>query len=57
MYRPISLLCIISKVMESVVQSQLQTYLLDNHLLSDRQFGFIPHHSTADILTILTQNW
>ena len=57
MYRPISLLCIISKVMESVVQSQLQTYLLDNHLLSDRQFGFIPHHSTTDVLTILTQNW
>ena len=57
MYRPISLLCIISKVMEAVVQNQLQSYLLCNHLISDRQFGFRPHHSTADILTILTQNW
>ena len=54
MYRPISLLCIISKVMEAVINRQLQKYLLGNGLISDRQFGFRPHHSTADILTILT---
>ena len=57
MYRPISLLSNISKVMEAVVQSQLQKYLLQHHLISDRQFGFRPHHSTADILTILSQQW
>ena len=43
--------------MESIVQSQLQAYLLRNHLISDRQFGFRPHHSTADMLTILSQQW
>ena len=57
MYRPISLLSNISKVMETIVQIQLQTYLLKNHLISDRQFGFRPHHSTADLLTILPQQW
>jgi len=57
MYRPISLLCIISKIMEAAVQNQLQKHLLGNQLISDRQFGFRPHHSTADILTILTQEW
>ena len=57
MYRPISLLSNISKVMESVVQKQLQTYLLQHNLISDRQFGFRSHHSTADILTILSQQW
>lgn len=57
MYRPISLLCIISKVMEAAVNNQLRKYLLGNGLLSDRQFGFRPHHSTTDILTILTQQW
>ena len=57
MYRPISLLCIISKIMEAVVQKQLQSYLLGNHLISARQFGFRPHHSTADVLNIFTQNW
>jgi len=57
MYRPISLLSIISKVMEAIVQNQLQNYLLGSHLISKRQFGFRPHHSTADVLTILTQKW
>ena len=56
-YRPISLLCIISKVMESVVDKQLQNHLLQNNLLSSRQFGFRPVHSTGDLLTILSQNW
>ena len=57
MYRPISLLSNISKVMETIVQIQLQTYLLKYHLISDRQFGFRPHHSTADLLTVLSQQW
>ena len=57
MYRPISLLSNISKLMEAVIHNQLQEYLLQNHLISDRQFGFRPHHSTADILTILSQQW
>ena len=56
-YRPISLLCIISKVMESVVNKQLQKHLFQNNLISNRQFGFRPGHSTADLLTILSQNW
>ncbi|KAI8511966.1 hypothetical protein Bbelb_110660 [Branchiostoma belcheri] len=37
MYRPISLLSNISKVMEAVVQTELQKYLLQNNLISDRQ--------------------
>ena len=56
-YRPISLLCIISKVMESVVDKQLQNHLLQNNLISSRQFGFRPGHSIGDLLTILSQNW
>ena len=56
-YRPISLLCIISKVMESVVNKQLQNHRLQNNLLSSRQFGFRPGHSTGDLLIILAQNW
>ena len=56
-YRPISLLSIISKVMESAVSKQLQNHLLTNKLISSRQFGFRPHHSTADLLTILAQTW
>ena len=56
-YRPISLLSVVSKVMEAAVQKQLQNYLLRNHLFSSRQFGFRPDHSTADLLTIFSQTW
>ena len=56
-YWPISLLMIISNVMETVVNKQLQNHLLNNKLISSRQFGFRPHHSTADLLTILAQTW
>ena len=55
MYRSISFLT--SEVVEAVVRNQLQTYQLQNHLISDRQFSFRPHHSTADTLTILSQQW
>ena len=43
--------------MESVIDKQLQNHLLQNNLLSSRQFGFRPGHSTGDILTNLAQNW
>ena len=56
-YRPISLLSIMSKVMEAVVQDHLQRYLLGNNLISERQFGFRPAHSTADLLNTLSQKW
>lgn len=55
-YRPISLLTIISKVMEIAVHRQLQAYLRHN-LISNKQYGFRPNHSTADLLTVLSQTW
>lgn len=39
-YRPISLLPILSKILEKVVYSQLVSYLESNNLLPDNQFGF-----------------
>eukprot|EP00061_Rhincodon_typus_P000118 g10536.t1 len=39
-YRPISLLSIISKMMEGVTSSAIKQHLLSNNLLSDAQFGF-----------------
>ena len=56
-YLPISLLSNISKIMEAAVQKQLQRYLLSNNLISNRQFGFRPGHSTSDLLNILSQRW
>ena len=45
-YRPISLLPIISKVLEKVVFLQLYDYFVKNNLLYDSQYGFRKLHST-----------
>ena len=50
-FRPISLLPSLSKILEKAVHQQLYCYLNDNGLLSDRQSGFRPLHSTSTCLT------
>ena len=55
MHRPILLLSNISMIMELVINSQLQKYVMRHHLISDRYFSFRPHHSAADIVTIFSQ--
>ena len=54
-YRPISLLSIISKVMESVVNDHLRKHIFGLNLVSKHQYGFRPKHSTMDPLTSTTQ--
>lgn len=49
-YRPISLLCIMSKVLEKVVADQLYEYLSINRLLSNTQHGFRKQLSTETAL-------
>ena len=53
-YRPISLLPIISKVIEKVIHDQVQEYLHRNKLLYVYQSGFRPNHSTDSCLSQLT---
>ena len=55
-YRPISLLNVVSKILERVVSLQLKTYLEDCCLLSDEQFGFRPGHSVNHALIALTES-
>jgi hypothetical protein len=45
-YRPISLLCTFSKILEKIVFSRLMSYLETNNIISQHQFGFRPKHST-----------
>ena len=53
-YRPISLLCIISKIFESIINQQIMIHLSQTNLLSDVQYGFRSARSTADVLTVIT---
>ena len=52
--RPISILPLISKICEKVVHSQVLTYLTSENILTAKQHGFRPSHSTITSLTELT---
>ena len=50
-FRPISVLPVLSKILEKAVHKQLYTYLNKNNMLSSQQSGFRPSHSTATCIT------
>ena len=56
-YRPVSLLSILSKVMESIANSQLVNFLERHRLLNTRQYGFRRGTGAADLLTVLQYEW
>ena len=56
-YRPVSLLSVISKVMEIIINMQITNYLEGNSLLAANQFGFRRNLGTADALTALHHSW
>ena len=56
-YRPVSLLCILSKVMETIINRTITNFLESNNVFSTRQFGFRHGHSAADLLTSLHHQW
>ncbi|XP_072014831.1 uncharacterized protein [Amphiura filiformis] len=53
-YRPISVLPVISKILERAVHTQVYEYLQHNGLLTTPQSGFRPKHSTLTAITDVT---
>ena len=53
-YRPISLLPIISKIIERVIHDQTQTFLNENKILLKFQLGFRQNYSTDSCLSYLS---
>ena len=53
-YRPISLTSIVCKLMEKIVKDAVLSHLIENNLLSKKQFGFVSGRSTVtQLLTYL----
>ncbi|XP_047543230.1 uncharacterized protein LOC125075562 [Vanessa atalanta] len=55
-YRPISILPILSKVLESIVHKQLYSYFTINNLMCPFQSGIRPSHSTVGALLNITED-
>ena len=46
-YRPISLTAICCKIMERIIKRHIINFLVQNHIIFDLQFGFVPGRSTT----------
>jgi hypothetical protein len=56
-YRPISLTPVVSKVMESIISSNIHTFLADLKLINPCQHGFLPGRSTTSNLLSTFNDW
>ena len=56
-YRPITILPTIARVFERLLYDQMYTYLAENKLLGNQQFGFRSIHSTALALGKSVNTW
>ena len=53
-YRPISVLTCFSKILERIMYNRLYSFLVDNNILYDKQFGFQSEHSTEHAILQFT---
>ena len=53
-YRPVSLLSVVSKVFEKLVNNRIVNHLEKCGLFCDCQYGFRSSQSTADLLTVVS---
>ena len=56
-YRPVSLTSIVCKTLEKIVRKAILTHLTENHLLSDKQYGFRSGRSCSLQLLNVMERW
>ena len=52
-YRPISLLSVFNKIIETIMYNRLVKFLEENKLLFSNQFGFRSSHSTTHAIVLI----
>ena len=57
LYRPISLLSVPSKIMESCVSDAVVRHVFQNNLVTDKQWAYREGHSTELLLVHLSETW
>jgi Reverse transcriptase (RNA-dependent DNA polymerase) len=55
--RPISLTCVVCKMLESIIRDNLDKHMKDNNVLSDRQYGFIKGRSMVTQRMKMLDSW
>ena len=56
-YRPISLLSVVSKLLEKLIHSRISEHLAEHAPISDAQWGFQKGKSTVTALLSTTHDW
>ena len=56
-YRPISILCALSKILQRHVHDSLYTYIMSHNMLHDCQSGFRAKHSCETALNHMVHKW
>ena len=56
-YRPVSIVPILSKVLEKVIFFQMISYLNENNLLHPNHHAYRAHHNTTTALIQMYDNW
>ena len=55
-YRPISLLPVLSKILEKIVHNRLYSFLSQPNFFYDLQFGFTKNHFTSHAAAVMDEN-
>ena len=56
-YRPISLTCIICKILESIIRDQVLEFLIVHSKITEHQFGFVSGKSCSLQLLYCVHKW